>query len=166
MKQVLNLMLAVALTPGMVGVAASAADYGPGCVVVAGTIEGVSVPRFDGDALAGFDVTVTEVSGPLSGGEITASLTITHFLEDGSLVFDGRHHFTGTQVGTFSTADHGLTSADGRVGDLLTIDEGGSGYLLTMGNVNLETGQLALDYTGVVCSENENPEDSPAGSLD
>lgn len=44
---------------------------------------------------------------------------------------------------------HSLTlTVDGRVGDMLTINEGTSGVLVTMGDVDLETGKLVLEYTG------------------
>lgn len=145
-------LLAVALLTWGVSLSPVGAQVsGTSCVVVEGTIHGISIPRFEEEALVGFDVTVTEVDGQLAGGKIMASLTITEFLADGSLVFNGTHHFTGTEVGTFTTSDHGLTSAEGRVADILTITEGATGFLVTMGHVNLETGELVLEYTGLVC---------------
>lgn len=152
MTRLLTLVLVVVLTLGITFVSVGAQENGPSCLIVEGTIHGVSIPRFEGEALVGFDVSVTEVTGQLAGGEITASLTITEFLEDGSLVFDGTHHFVGTQAGTFSSSDHGITSGAGLVADMLTISEGASGFLITKGHVNLETGDLALEYVGLVCS--------------
>lgn len=135
--------------------AAWANGDGPTCGAVSGTIWASSIPRFDEDTLVGFDVVVTDATGPLSGGEVTAALVVTRFMADGSMEFTGEHRFTDTEVGTFVTADHGITTAGGGVADALTIvgDDGGSadGFLVTMGNIDLATGELVLDYHGMVC---------------
>lgn len=111
----------------------------------------MSIPRFDGEALVGFDVVVTDATGPLAGGEVTASLDVTQFLADGSIEFTGKHFFAGTETGTFVTADHGITTGDGGVADSLTIVDGAEGFLVTMGHIDLATGRLELGYYGMVC---------------
>lgn len=124
----------------------------PMCTAVSGTIWALSAPVLDGEALVGFDVVVTEATGPLGGGEVTASLNVTTFLEDGSLEFTGEHRFTDTEMGTFVTADHGITTGQGGVANSLTIVDGGSGFVVTMGHIDLATGELELEYHGIVCT--------------
>lgn len=123
----------------------------PACAAVSGTIWAVSIPRFAGEALVGFDVVVTDATGPLAGGEVSAVLDVTQFLADGSIEFTGKHFFTGTDAGTFVTADHGITTGGGGVADSLTIVDGADGFLITMGHIDLATGELELEYYGLVC---------------
>lgn len=150
MRRIRFALLVVALLA--VGAAAVGAQAdAPVCAAVSGTIWAASLPRFDGDALVGFDVVVTDATGPLAGGEVTASLDVTRFMADGSMEFAGRHRFAGTDAGTFVTADHGITTVGGGVADALTIVGGAGGFLVTMGNIDLATGELELTYHGMVC---------------
>lgn len=157
MRRISISLLIVALllvTPLAVGGTAAQAESSV-CTSVSGTIRAVSIPRFDGDALVGFDVVVMDATGLLAGGEVTASLDVTQFLADGSIEFTGKHTFTDTDAGSFVTADHGITTADGGVADSLAIVGGGTGFLVTMGHIDLATGELELGYYGMVCDANE-----------
>lgn len=133
---------------------ATAQDEGDTCRVLSGTIDATSVPRFEGDALVGFDVTVTGATGPLERAEITAALAVEQFLPDGSLVFTGEHRFGGNGAGaaTFVTADRGITTGSGAVANSLQVVEGGTGFLVTTGRIDLDSGTLALEYHGVHCA--------------
>lgn len=150
---VFTLMIVVLLSVG--SIVTLGEGNGTGCTAVSGTIWAVSIPRFDGEALVGFDVIVTDSIGPLAGGKVAASLDVTRFLADGSIEFVGNHYFTGTDAGTFVTADHGITTAAGGVADMLTIVGGGTGFLVTLGHIDLATGKLELDYHGMVCRTSE-----------
>jgi len=150
-------VLVAAFTLGSSSLSASAQEKNSRCSIITGVIHGVSVPRLEEGVLTGFDVTVSKVTGPLSGGEIFASLKVTRFLDDGSMLFKGTHRFAGTRAGTFTTSDRGVTSADGRMGNILTISEGACGFLLTTGTVDVETGELVLEYTGLVGAEYKTP---------
>jgi hypothetical protein len=85
-------------------------------------------------------------------GTSSATFTIERADEDGTMHLTGSHTFwDGADAFLFRTRDEGLTTAEGRVENAMTIVEGATGSLATTGSVNLQTGALALDYTGEVC---------------
>lgn len=123
-----------------------------GCEVFDGTVTARSVPRFDGEELVGFDVTGTGATGQLADLAVTAAFDVERFLEDGSVMISGSHTFEGGAYGRIVTADSGLTTGTGQVVNRMNIIEGGSGFLMTHGPIDLETGELTLDYLGVRCA--------------
>ena len=122
------------------------------CETVQGTVIGQSVPILDDDGLpTGFRVEQATVEGSMSGTS-SATFTIERADEDGTMHLTGSHTFwDGTDAFLFRTRDEGMTTTDGRVENAMTIVEGATGSLATTGSVNLQTGALALDYTGEVC---------------
>ncbi len=146
--------------PWMIGVAAAllllaptaAQDASENCSVWRGTADATSVPRMDGEMLAGFDVTSTGATGPLGDMDVTATLDVERFLADGSMVLRGSHRLEGSEFGTVTSEDHVLTTAGGEIVNRLEFVEGGTGFMITHGSVNMETGALQLEYLGVLCT--------------
>jgi len=122
------------------------------CEAVQGTVTGQSVPLLnDAGAPTGFSVEKAAVDGSMSGTS-SAIFTIERADEDGTMHLTGAHTFwDGDDAFLFRTRDDGLTTADGRVENAMTIVEGATGSLATTGSVNLQTGAIMLDYTGEVC---------------
>lgn len=136
-------------------IAAAACDStAPACEAVQGTVVGQSVPVLNDDgAPTGFQVERAAVAGTLSGTS-SATFMIERAEEDGTLHLTGAHTFwDGAGQFLFRTRDEGLTTADGRVENAMTIIEGATGALATTGRVDLQTGALTLDYTGEVCRQ-------------
>ena len=130
----------------------AAQDAAESCTSLAGTIDAVSVPRLEGEALVGFDLTGTGATGPLADMEVTARFDVERFLADGSVVITGSHRFAGGALGDFASRDQGMTSATGAVVNRMELTEGASGFLITHGPIDLETGTLSLEYLGVHCA--------------
>ena len=122
------------------------------CEAVQGTVAGQSVPVLnDAGVPTGFQVEKATVTGTMTGTS-SATFTIGRVDEEGTMHLTGSHTFwDGEDQFLFRTRDEGLTSANGRVENAMTIIEGATGTLSTAGSVNLQTGALTLDYTGEVC---------------
>lgn len=122
------------------------------CDPVQGTVTGRSVPVLnDASEPTGFRVERATVAGALVGTS-SASFTIERADANGALHLTGSHSFwDDADRFLFRTRDEGLTTADGRGDNAMTIIEGATGSLITTGRINLQTGALVLDYTGEVC---------------
>lgn len=152
-RQASKLLLMLLIGAAPLGVSLTMAQgNGEECRLLSGTMSAASVPQFEGEALTGFDVTVTSATGPLESLAVEAALTVEQFLSDGSLIFTGEHRFGDEGDGGFVTADRGLTTGEGGVANTLMIIKGGSGFLVTTGNIDLESGILDLQYEGVHCA--------------
>ena len=129
----------------------SSSEPARSCEAVQGRITGLSLPVLEGDALVGFRVEGAEVSGDLSATS-SADLSISRSDPDGTLHLTGSHVFYGDGGAVlYRTEDVGLTTADGRVENRMTLVEGGTGTIQTEGTVDLATGALSLTYSGEVC---------------
>jgi hypothetical protein len=137
---------------GIIMLAAACDSDVSACETVQGTVTGQSVPILnDAGVPTGFRVEKATVAGAMSGTS-SATFTIERADEDGTMHLTGSHTFwDGDDAFLFRTRDEGLTTADGRVENTMTIVEGATGSLTTTGSVNLQTGALVLDYTGEVC---------------
>ena len=137
---------------GIIMLAAACDSDASACETVQGTVTGQSVPILnDAGVPTGFRVEKATVDGAMSGTS-SATFTIERADEDGTMHLTGAHTFwDGADAFLFRTRDEGLTTADGRIENAMTIVEGATGSLATTGSVNLQTGALALDYTGEVC---------------
>lgn len=118
---------------------------------ISGNVTGVAVMIFDnqGNPYA-FQVRGAVVSGSFKGTS-DADLPIRSIDSNGTIHFEGMHIFydEGGNI-IFRTSDKGTATATGEVENHLTIIEGKSGQFITKGNVNLQTGELALTYEGKV----------------
>jgi hypothetical protein len=137
---------------GIIMLAAACDSDASACETVQGTVTGQSVPILsDAGVPTGFRVEKATVSGSMTGTS-SATFSVMRADEDGTMHLTGSHTFwDGADTFLFRTRDEGMTTADGRVENAMTIVEGATGSLATTGSVNLQTGALALDYTGEVC---------------
>lgn len=119
--------------------------------VVRGDVAGLSIPVFDGENLSGFRVDGATVDGDLAGSA-SAEFDIVRFDEQGTIHFTGSHEFMDSTNGfLFQTSDEGITTATGEVENHMTVVTGGTGELTTTGTVDLQTGELRLEYQGEIC---------------
>lgn len=98
----------------------------------------------------------------LGGGTFFACITGFEQKGNGSLRFDLDHTYT-TPSGTFTTTDRVVAAPTGKPGEYLINNRvditGGTGelqdafgFLHTHGTVNLQTGVVAVDYHGRICT--------------
>jgi hypothetical protein len=120
------------------------------CENVAGTLDGFALPVIVGDELVGFDIRITEGTGPLAG-TVVGTVVVEKVAPDGTIHYSASHTFTGTEFGDFTTSDKGTVTSTGRIHNALTIIDGGSGSFHVHGVVDFATGAEQLRYHGRIC---------------
>lgn len=136
------------------------------CVPVFGWFDATSIPPPTCESVVGV-CTAGNLHGVLQGGY---ELTLEQLMDTGDPRVPFVGFFTGTsdlstQLGDFVGVDTGALNlsapgqtGSGRLSTLLTIVEGGAGFIHIKGGLDFATGNVVGSYSGVVCWDWDDPE--------
>lgn len=150
MRKLVMLLIGVGLL-AMPATAAATPYPAATCTNIVGTFVGQAVPTD-----VGFDTYVVESTGPLSGlapGEKLVTATIQKITPGGTIHYTAIHVFESTVFGTVVTHDKGTITPSGQVSLMLTVVEGGSGFVSVHGTADMATGAVNVEGKGRICTE-------------
>ncbi len=136
------------------------------CLPVIGRFGAMSVPVPPCESAVGL-CTAGELRGVLRG---QYELEVEQLMSTNDPRVPFVNFFTGTseietQFGDFVAVDTGAlnlsapgTTGSGRIGTLLTIVEGGAGFINIQGTLDLTTGEVGGRYSGLVCWDWDDPD--------
>jgi hypothetical protein len=140
------ILITMLAMPATVGATPRPAAY---CQNVAGTV--VAQIAF---TEVGFDAYTIEATGPMAGtppGTKFVTAVIQSITPGGTIHFTSIHEWPVTDFGPMKSSDVGHINPNGRGHMLLTIVEGGSGFIQVHSLTDLNTGIVDVRYHGRVC---------------